>query len=248
MENEMSNSKRFLTIYNEIDEFMRKDLKEEDYVGHTDLIIKMIKKGNFVFKYYFDDLKKYAKLRNAIVHNPDQRIADPIAEPHKNIVDNYQDILNKALSPALAIEKIAILENKIFTVSLNSSAFKAMSIMIENNYSHAPVIENNKLIGVFSVSTVFAYIEKKRNITIDEKTKISEFIEYIPIKNHTNESFVFSPKNITVVEVQEIFRKQFINNNRIVAIFITENGRENEKILGLITPWNITGNDIDKLI
>lgn len=248
MDNEISNSTRFLTIYNEIDNYMRKELKEKDYMGHTDLIIKMIKKNNFVFKYYFDDLKKYAKLRNAIVHNPDQRIADPLAEPHINIVENYQDILNKVLSPPLAIDKIAILEDKIFTTTLNSSALKVMNIMIENNYSHTPVIKKNELIGVFSMSTVFTYIEKRRDVIIDETTRISEFIDYIPIKEHTSESFVFSPKNITVVEVQEIFRKQFINNNRIVAIFITENGHKDEKILGLITPWNLTGANIEKII
>jgi len=242
MVREMTNSEKFLAIYNELDDYMRKELKEDTYVGHTDLIYKMARKGNNVFKCYGEDLKKYARLRNAIVHNPEKRISDPLAEPHEIIVSKYQDLLEKVLNPPLAINSIAVLKDDMYTTTLDANVLEIMKVMNKKTYTHVPIIEDGKLIGVFSENTIFSYITQKENVIIDDELKISDFIDFIPIHNHVSEIFVFVPRDITVIEIEDIFREEFENNKRISAIFITQNGKENEKLLGLITPWDVAGN------
>lgn len=125
----LSNSQKFLAIYNELDDFMRQDLNAEHYVGHSDLIYRMIKKGNTVFDYYYQDLKSFARLRNAIVHNPDKRVADPIAEPHDDCVRRYQELLDKVVRPELALKNLAVLIDKLYIVTLDTNVLKAMKIM-----------------------------------------------------------------------------------------------------------------------
>lgn len=239
MEQDLSNSHKFLAIYNEIDDFMRQDLKETRYIGHSDMIYKMIKKGNSVFNYYYEDLKKYARLRNAIVHNPDQRIADPIAEPHDAIVQQYQELLDKVVRPELALDKLAIPIDKLYTITPNTNILKAMKIMNENLYTHLPVMEKRKFIGVFSDSTIFDYIVKYQGAVIDEKLAIRDLGDVIQIQNHASEAFLFVNKDITVIEVEDIFRKGFKDNKKIAVIFITDGGTEAGRILGLITSWKV---------
>ena len=241
MEGKSSNAQKFLAIYNEIDEFMRQDLKEGYSVGHSDMIYKMIKKGNRVFDYYYEDLKKYSRLRNAIVHNPDQRIADPIAEPHDVIVQQYQELLDKVVHPELALDKLAISMDKLYTVTPNTNILKAMKIMNENLYTYLPVMERRKFVGVFSDSTLFDYILKWQGAVIDEKLAIRDLGEVIHIHNHAREAFLFINKDITVIEVEDIFRKGFKNHKRIAVVFITDGGTESEEILGLVTAWDIAG-------
>jgi len=244
MEQDLSNSHKFLATYNEIDDFMRQDLKESHYVGHSDMIYKMIKKGNSVFNYYYEDLKKYARLRNAIVHNPDQRIADPIAEPHDAIVQKYQELLDKVLHPELALDKLAIPIDKLYTITRNTNLLKAMKIMNENLYTHLPVMERGKFIGVFSDSTIFDYIIKYQGAVINEKLAIRDLGDVIQIQNHASEAFLFVDKDITVIEVEDIFRKGFKDKKKIAVVFITDGGTEAEKILGLITSWKVAAYNI----
>lgn len=57
MKNNKTNFDYFITLYNELDAFMRKKLNYNDYerVWHSDLIRQMAQK-NKVFKLYMEDL------------------------------------------------------------------------------------------------------------------------------------------------------------------------------------------------
>lgn len=154
MEEEKSNSIEFLEIYNDIDKYMRKLLNLDDYVGHTELVQKMASR-NKIFSKYKDDLIQFAKLRNAIVHNPDKKYAEPIAEPHDFILNKYRNIRNKVKNPPLALETIAIKSENIYTTNMKDIALHVMKEMNKKTFTHVPVIENNRLIGVFSENTVF---------------------------------------------------------------------------------------------
>jgi predicted transcriptional regulator len=229
MVRDMSNSEKFLAIYNEIDVFMRKELNVESWVSHKELIRRLIDKGNLIIKTYADDLISYAELRNAIVHNPYKNQFEPIAEPHEIILNKYDKLKSQILNPPLALDTLAIRGKDIFKISLEDSIIAVMEVMNNRSFTHVPVIENNKLIGVFSENTIL----------IDDEFKIKDFIEFIPLNNHCSECFLFRPRTITVIEIEEVFKSDIIGNKRIAAVFITENGRENEKILGLITQWDV---------
>ncbi len=245
---EKSNSERFLAIYNEIDTYMRKKLSLSDGVAHSELIRKLIDKGNSLIRRYSDDLKAYAKLRNAIVHNPYKNQIDPIAEPHDIIIIKYQKIRDEILNPPLALDILAVKAEKIYKIGLNYNAIEVMEEMNKQAFSYVPVIEKDTLIGVFSEKSIFSYIVKNKNVLIDDECKISDFLEFIPLDNHCNECFLFKSRTITVVEIEEVFKNNLIGNKRIAIIFITEKGKENEKILGLITPWDVVTSNVNKIV
>ena len=86
---------------------MRKELNQDHKASHSDLIRKMARK-NKVFNIYMDELLSFARLRNAIIHNPYNRYAQPIADPHDYVVEKYKKILDYVLRPARALDTIAV--------------------------------------------------------------------------------------------------------------------------------------------
>ena len=239
------NSKKFLDIYNELDDYMRKYLKEyknkvQTKHAHSALISNMIMK-NKIFRRFEKDLKSFADLRNTIVHNPDSQFADPIAEPHEYIVKEYENLRNSVMNPPNALDTIAIHANNIYITKMDANALEVMSEMNKHIFTHVPVIENDKLVGVFSENTIFSYIVHNQEGIIPGETLINEFIDFIPLNNHGSECFEFVPRNTLVIEIEEIFQNGLKDNKRISVIFITQNGKKDEKPLGLITAWDLAG-------
>lgn len=242
MSNCDGNSEKFLTTYNELDKYMRKYLNESEWTSHIDLIRKMVKKDKF-FKNYEYDLRSYADLRNAIVHNPDKREANPIAEPHDYIIIKYEDIKNKVMNPPVALNTIAISSNNIFTTTLDSNALNVIKEMNKNIYTHVPVVEDGKMIGIFSENTIFSYIACNEDVIIEKDTLIREFTEFIPRDSHESECFKFVNRDASIVDIEEIFQNEFKDKRRVAVVFITETGSEKEKLLGLVTAWDLAGYD-----
>ncbi|MGI6606689.1 MAG: CBS domain-containing protein [Peptococcia bacterium] len=235
-----SNADRFITIYNELDEYMRKYLQEDERVPHTELIKKMVQKSS-VFNAHKHELKSFASLRNAIVHNPDKKNADPIAEPHSAVITRYESIKNQVLDPPRALDTIAVKASNIFIATLNSNALNVMKEMSKNTYTHVPVLDKGVLIGVFSESTLFSYIIKNGVLFIEDDVLIKEFEEFIPIDKHESECFEFVSKKALVIDIENIFQIGLKDQKRISVVFITENGKPKEKILGMITAWDLAG-------
>lgn len=232
---QMRNSTEFLGTYNELDEYLRRKLNVDDNVPHRTLIERMAKKDKILEKFK-DDLIDCAKLRNAIIHNPYKNIADPIAEPHDYIVVKYRDMKDRIINPPRALD-IAVLSKQIFSASLDSNAIDIMYTMNKNTYTHVPILKENKVVGVFSQFTVFSYLVQNEEPCLRRDMKIRDFGDFIPLENHPGEYFRFVHKNTLVVEVEEMFQMRLNGKKkRLGIIFITENGNQDERILGIITP------------
>ncbi len=238
MVNSKTNSDELLIIYNELDNYMRRFLNEKPNTPNT-YLIKQMERKNRVFAKFKDDLYAFSNLRNAIVHNPDIKYADPIAEPHEYVVKKYRNIINLVLNPPVALDSIAIPYDRIYTTTLNSKAFDVTNEMVRNAYTHVPVVEENKLIGVFSESTVVSYLSKNRGSVLLDEPLVSEFVEYIDIKRNESEYYEFVKKDILVIDIEDMFHRGFKDNKRLAVVFITENGRLDEKLLGLVTVWDL---------
>ncbi len=233
-----SRSARFLALYNKLDSLMKERLGRDDGFSHTRMVNELARK-DILFRRYESELKSLARLRNAIVHNryPDQ--ADPIAEPHEYVVNRYEKIIDQVFNPPKALS-IAVRRKEIYTTTLEANAIRVMRTMNQNRYTHVPVLNNEKMIGVFSENTVFSYIAENR-IFIEEQARIEDFLDFIPMEKHKGEHFIFIDRDTLVSDVEEMFRCELEGHRRLAVVYITENGRQDEELLGMITPWDIAG-------
>lgn len=232
-------SEKFLQIYNELDDYMRKQLKTEQYVDHGMLLRQMADKSR-IFSDYYKDLKTFADMRNLLVHNPYKASADPILIPHEYIVNKYEDIKNQVLHPKKAIS-IAVPARLIYTITLEDNALDVMQTMNEKVYTHVPVIEGSKMIGVFSENTILSYLSHHKEALILKDMKIKEFAQFIPLEKHLSENFEFVSRDALLIEAEELFKKALIDRKRIGMVFITQSGKKDEELLGLLTSWDIAG-------
>lgn len=237
MENKYS--RKFQEIYNKLDQHLRKQLEIDDYVSHIH-VIKLASEKYSIINSVKDELIQFAQLRNAIVHNPDRKDAHPIAEPHQLIVDKYQIVLNQVLNPK-KVSSIAVLKKDIYSTSLDDISINVMKMMNRKAYTHAPVLENDKVIGVFSENVVFSYLVKNEIAGADEKVKIEEFSEFLPLDSHPSEFFKFISMGTLVLDVKKLFEEELNKNKRLGAVFLTNNGRESGKLMGLLTAWDLAG-------
>lgn len=234
------NSTRFLDIYNELDVFMKQEITNHNGEGHVAMIKKMAKNRR-ISSNDKDDLIFFAtSLRNTMIHNTYKGCTSSIIEPHDYIVSKYDGIKNKIKNPPIALD-IAIKAEDIFTTTMKSVALDVMKEMNKNTYTHVPVFENERIIGVFSENSVFSYMVKNEDVLIEKDVKIEEFIDFIPLEKHESEFFEFVPKNKLVIDIEEMFQKELINRKRLSVVFITESGKPTEKILGIITAWDVAG-------
>src|SRR3989344_966700 len=230
---------KFLAIYNEIDHYMRGFLNAREYVDHGALLRQMSEK-NRLFTDYYKDLKLFAELRNLLVHNPYPDRSNPLMIPHDYITQKYEEIKNSIMRPKKAID-IAVRRELIYTTTLDANAVDVMAEMDDKTYTHVPVIEQDKMIGVFSENTILAYLVDHKDAIIMKDTKVSEFKEFIGLDSHKSEYFEFVSRNALLVEVEALFQEGLRERKRIAVVYITEHGERDEKLLGMITAWDVAG-------
>jgi|SRR5690554_3119776 len=235
----MKNSRKFIYIYNKLDDYMRDLLNEKIHVSHSYLIDTLAKKSG-LFKYYKNDLKEFAQLRNAIIHNTHfsgSSVGEIIAEPVDEVIELYEELLNKVTRPKCAKDMYRkINQDSVLTATLNTTLMKIIKSMYRRKNTCVPIIENQKLMGVFSENVLLTLIAKKGVVDYN-KLKIKDIIKLIDIDSHQGEYFSFCKIKDDIFTIKELFQEK--HNKRLEMIFVTSSGKRNENILGVISAWDI---------
>ena len=118
-----------------------------------------------------------------------------------------------------------------------------MKIMKEKVYTHVPIMGNGKVIGVFSDNTLSVYILEEGIIEVNKDMTFKHIERLLQVNVHLTEAFKFLPYNMDIYSLEEEFHKALQKEERIGMVFLTQNGKENEKLLGIITPWDLIGSE-----
>jgi CBS domain-containing protein len=114
-----------------------------------------------------------------------------------------------------------------------------MKFMDKNTFTHVPIIQNDKMVGIFSENTLLSYLVDSGETIITKDMTISDLRQFLPLSAHRGEVFAFLPRKVLLAQVYEEFNKAIKKRERIGMLFITEHGREEEKLLGIITAWDL---------
>lgn len=231
-------ARKFVAVYNELDHYMRKKLHAENYVDHGQLLRQMVEK-KFIFKEHLTELRLFSEIRNIIVHNPYPHV-NPIFQPHEYLVERYKEIFNRIKNPPKAIS-IAIPAQTIFTVKPSDKVHDVLDVMIKKTYTYVPVMDQGKFIGVFSESVLAAHYLEHKDFIMGREALVQDFMDFVPFEKHMNEYFEFVSRDTLLSEVLEIFKTNLKKRKRIAVIYLTDKGLKTEKLLGMITAWDIAG-------
>ncbi|MDR2585139.1 MAG: CBS domain-containing protein [Prevotellaceae bacterium] len=230
----MSSTERFIESWKKVEHVAQMFYKQGEKFKEGELA--------HVLKKDFDSNKvEYCRdFRNLVQH----KLKFFCVEPTSAMIQFLDGIINALENPA-KISKIWVSKDKLFTASLEDETLLIMNKMQDNNYTHVPILNENELItGIFSENTLFQYFADKGIVDVGKGTQISEYKEYLPMEKHLNEKFLFVERDTTVYAIKQIFETHFAKGERIGMIFATHSGKQAEKILGIITPWDVLGKNV----
>ena len=149
----MKNSTRFLNAFVSIEEHLRKQTANND--GHKSFsqMLRMVGKKEKSVRSLEYDLKEFAQLRNAIIH---ERAGDEvIAEPNDLVVRAIEHAAEMITKPPTVFP---LFQRNVITISPDTPLRKALKIMYSSGISKLPISTKERCIGVLTSNTITRWL------------------------------------------------------------------------------------------
>ena len=226
------NSDRFITAFNRIDQSMRDIVGAREFIPFFRLVDQARKKSALVRK-YGDDLRSYAELRNAIVH---QRTSTEyvIAEPHLEVVEQIEHIDEVIARPKLVGQ---LFRKRVMTFQMTDSLQYTLKAIRKRKYTQFPVYDGQRFQGLLTTVGITNWLASSM-IDTDLPKSIPTLRDILQHeKNERNYKFI--SRYMTIYEAEEIFKAGVERGRRFEALLITEHGKPHQKLIGIVTPIDI---------
>ena len=227
------NSTRFLDAFAHIEQALEDILGTTRHKPFYQLVDEAARKDPFVQDIAVE-LKEYGDLRNAIVH---ERIDDePIAEPHAKTVARIERIRDLLLEPPKVDQEFL---GPVITCQTTDLVSTAAELMYQHSFSKIPVYdEENRFVGLLTAEAIThwlgAQLQKRSNDLYRER--VESVLKYV---DERTTSFRFISRHTPVFEVMRLFDETTHRGQRLQAVIITHDGREDAQPLGIITVFDL---------
>lgn len=233
----MSNNDLFLDLYNKLDSLLRTYYNDENLDNSMiNRRINELKRSN----------RNEKKLRG-IKLNDARNVRNLLAHTMKNNGNDLFDV-NNDLIEFLESEIKSITSNKkayeimtpydeLYFCELSSDIKETLINMRRLGHSTIPVLKDRKVIGIFNNDVII-------NALIDSNFKVSLSMLKLNISLDSISAYYyeFISKNEVLDNIEEMFEIKK-DNKKLSLIFVTENGNENERLLGIITLYDVLKNN-----
>lgn len=228
----MQNSERFMAAYKGIETHLKHLLKTDNYVTFKELVDRASYKSVIV-SHKSSVLRMCGDLRNAIVHEK-QYNGHPIAEPCPEVVEELEEIHTRLVSPPPVEKKFL---RHVETVSIEGSVADTLRIMNKNSFSQIPITDGNVVVGVMSSNTIARWLGKE---ILNDVFSLQETTNRTVMEcAETKDNYEFFSRKKTYADALGSFDRATQQGKSLDAILITENGKSTEKLLGIITRFDV---------
>lgn len=235
---ESRNVRRFKSDFNELDRFFTQEVNGQE--GHFyENMIKFLRL-NPRYQHFKNDIDYINDVRKIVTHKETMEGVPVI--PTDALCNKLEYTLKQIKNPP-KWNSIAIPANQIYSCSEDDQISDVVKKMAENTYTHVPVVKNGVFQWLLSESVYVQWlsevIEKEGICT--EETTVSQLRKYV---KKTNDDYMFLSRDADIYQIKEQFEKvtkerKTANFKRLGVIFLSNSGKETEKVLGLITAWDI---------
>lgn len=235
----MDAADRLIELYNELDRLLRDDQSDgEHYVPFTRRV-QQLSRENELIKRYRDDLLLMADLRNLLVHETYIDTINPVFQPHEKLIHRFEGILQELLRPHAALE-YAVPAERIYKAGLRDRVLQVIRQVYMRGFSHVPVVENGRIVGVFSESAVFALLAEGGEDSLTPQLKVEDLQALVSLSRYKEDRYQFIPPETPVFDAAAIFAQTVERGRRVAVVFITDNGRSDGRLLGMLTLLDIS--------
>jgi predicted transcriptional regulator len=231
--NQSSNGDRFLAAFNRVEHALKEIVGAKNYMPFYRLV-DLAKKKTVVVKKYQDDLKTYADLRNAIVHNR-TAVDYIIAEPHIGVVERLEEIDRHLNSPQ---NVLSVCSKGVQTFQITASLNEVLQVIHQHKYTQFPIYNGNEFQGLLTTVSITRWIAAQITAQGHLPTTLPTLQE-LSLQDEKGKNYQFVAKDTSVLIAEEVFKAHIGKGRRIEALLVTEHGHSHEKLLGIITPMDI---------
>jgi len=228
-------AERFLRAYNRIDDYLRELLEiDRSRYGFSSVVDQAAKRYSVVRR-YADDLKEFGALRNAIVHDKEFP-ARIIADPRPEVVEAIERLAEIILDPPRVYP---LFRREVRRLSWDDSITKPLRWIREYHYTQFPVFRERRFGGLLTSRCVAQWLaDSVQNGGVDfDGVTVGDVLLH---DEYGGRRVAFVARDASWYDAAELFSPAREKRKaRLEAILITESGREDEELLGIITPRDL---------
>lgn len=233
MENEAVSE--FLKLYAQLESSIRIKCDFDPSERNTSAVYWAENQEDFAVQSHV--LKTLRTTRNLLDH-PESCEGEYPVTPSSALISVLKEAIRAIGAPRRAGE-MGVRFEKIYWATLDDCVLPAMRKMEECAFTHIPILEDRRVVGVFSENTLLSHIIKNEISLIEETTVFSDMGDLLPMEAHASETFGFISKDALASEVSAEFQNAFRKGERLGMLFVTANGKQDERLLGIITAWDV---------
>ncbi|HXF50606.1 MAG TPA: hypothetical protein VNM43_02855 [Dehalococcoidia bacterium] len=224
----MDRAARFLELFTSLEAHLRKLTRTGRGVPFYRLVDRAAEIHTAV-KRHADRLKRYADLRNAIVHHAGFP-RDIIAEPTEKTLDIFETVVNDILSPP---RLIPMFQKEIHCFSPRQPLAQALNYMRDHDFSQV-VVRKRRRLALLTAEGVATWLERQADKDI---VSLARATVGQALACDDERRMRIMSGNHTLYDAQDAFSRAL--EPRLFAILITTTGKPHEDPLGIVTAWDI---------
>lgn len=233
----MSNVDLFIEEYKKLEEAVRRvyNLRYDQSIVHE---LKTQRK----FQKYKDKIQSCADLRNFYQH--DSKINNEFVVDVSDEAISFVRMLTAQVNNRRTCREICTPYQNIIWRTVDDAVKPIVKLMDERSIANVPILQDGRVIGVFDRRSLFSYVASNDDDTVelDNKLTFRELKQFISLETRNMEDIAFCGIDQSVDDVVEMFDSKMHQGKRLGLVLLTLTGKENEKLLGLLTPSDIICN------
>ena len=224
-DNTMTNdhTKQFLALFERWERYLNVRFGEGNLLDH---IRRFWDSDHHICKIHEiseNDIKNLYSLRNVCAHTPSFL---SIRTDATTIIEKLTSIYCRK-----AVE-IATPGKNTFTATITDPISTVISTMADHSYNYVPVINQDTLVGLFTLKTVLHI--KAKAIPTDKKQTLETIKPYLTDTLYSDH-YLCVPNTAEFYEVYNLFNEYIDQGKRLGVVIITPHGKPSATIEGLIT-------------
>ena len=177
------------------------------------------------------------EVRNVLQHR--QRLDGEFAVfPSKGMLGTLERIVERIERLPSAFDICTKVED-LFSVGPHDGLLAVMLSMAGRGHSQVPVLRDRRVVGVLSERTLVTYLMTNEDGEVGEDDTLDLVADLIPLDAHGSETYAFVARDALATDVAAMFQDALRRKERLCAVFVTQTGDQSERILGMLTAWDM---------
>lgn len=219
---------QFLERYREIEEWVLNNLNVSEMKDLEQMPQYKNVRSNLAF---------CRMLRNLLSHYDWSKAGNDMIVVTEQAVRQVNN-LYYSLNP-VTLMRVAIRSGQIFAPSPDDSVMAAVKVMARNDYSYIPIVENHRIVGVFSTKTILRITAENGTLIVSDDLKFRDIEKFTRLEQEPHAHYGFVHPNMIMEDVSEMFQRSKKRRVRLDVLFITDSGRPDGILQGMVTPVDV---------